>query len=407
MKLIDKLKTILFDEVTTEIPVITKEEKKEPKQEVKKTVREDTKRRGHDEKDDEIIIEKIITPKRDIKVELSPEDEEVYMPKLKEEAKEEIKKSNFTFPVFDDESEIVPSKRRSDKEDRYRDLDSNRDKPKERRREPEKKREKPRDDVGYTNAFDYSYGKYRGDYKANREQSREILTKTLEKKEEHKVFTPSPIISPVYGVLNENYNKDDIKNRTDEKKRVEPLDLDTVRKKAYGTLEDEIEVSLGQTYEMEEPTKPVMPEYEDDDEEGISISDLLIDVEDDEKENVPEVSKDENESNLDEEDMELFEKIILDGDEDSDEQEPTEPEIEEEASFTTESDDEMGILDMIDSTEEEPIEEKVDEDEEKQAEKDTSKSDNKSKTEESDSDMLGEEDLFDLIESIYERKDEE
>lgn len=406
MKLIDKLKTILFDEVTTEIPVITKEEKKEPKQEVKKTVREDTKRRVHDEKDDEVIIEKIVTPKRDIKVELSPEDEEVYMPKLKEEAKEEIKKSNFTFPVFDDESEIVPSKRRSDKEDRYRDLDSNRDKPKERRRDSEKKREKPRDDVGYTNAFDYSYGKYRGDYKANREQSREILTKTLEKKEEHKVFTPSPIISPVYGVLNENYNKDDIKDRTDEKKRVEPLDLDTIRKKAYGTLEDEIEVSLGQTYEMEEPTKSVMPEYEDDD-EGISISDLLIDVEDDEKENVPEVSKDENESNLDEEDMELFEKIILDGDEDSDEQELTEPEIEEDMSHATESYDEMGILDMIDSTKEEPNEEKVDEDEEKQAEKDTSKSDNKSKTEESDSGMLGEEDLFDLIESIYERKDEE
>lgn len=184
------------------------------------------------------------------------------------------------------------------------------------------------------------------------------------------------------------------------------MDLDTIRKKAYGTLEDEIEVSLGQTYEMEEPTKSVMPEYEDDD-EGISISDLLIDVEDDEKENVPEVSKDENESNLDEEDMELFEKIILDGDEDSDEQELTEPEIEEDMSHATESYDEMGILDMIDSTKEEPIEEKVDEDEEKQAEKDTSKSDNKSKTEESDSGMLGEEDLFDLIESIYERKDEE
>lgn len=70
--------------------------------------------------------------------------------------------------------------------------------------------------------------------------------KIEEKKEEKKVFKPTPIISPVYGVLDKNYHKEDIVSRTDVKP-VEPdtnPTIDSIRNKAYGTLEDELENTL-------------------------------------------------------------------------------------------------------------------------------------------------------------------
>lgn len=68
-------------------------------------------------------------------------------------------------------------------------------------------------------------------------------------KEEKKVFKPSPIISPVYGVLDKNYSKDDIvtkQNRRVEKYQTltRQITIDDVRKKAYGTLEEELETEL-------------------------------------------------------------------------------------------------------------------------------------------------------------------
>ncbi|MBR1717909.1 MAG: hypothetical protein IJ715_01405 [Bacilli bacterium] len=65
-----------------------------------------------------------------------------------------------------------------------------------------------------------------------------INTEPVTKRE----FKPSPIISPVYGVLDKNYDKDDIKP----KKVVSTLyksparNIDDVRKKAFGNLEDDI-----------------------------------------------------------------------------------------------------------------------------------------------------------------------
>ena len=45
-------------------------------------------------------------------------------------------------------------------------------------------------------------------------------------------FKPTPIISPVYGILDQNYSKDDIIVKTDI--GVKKPDLDEIRKKAYG-----------------------------------------------------------------------------------------------------------------------------------------------------------------------------
>jgi len=69
-----------------------------------------------------------------------------------------------------------------------------------------------------------------------------------EEKVEKKVFKPTPIISPVYGVLDKNYKKDEIthkkKTSTISYRTNEAVDIDDVRKKAYGTLEDELENNL-------------------------------------------------------------------------------------------------------------------------------------------------------------------
>lgn len=66
--------------------------------------------------------------------------------------------------------------------------------------------------------------------------------------EEKKNFKPSPIISPVYGVLDKNYKKDDIATKKERPvkryHREEKLTIDDVRNKAYGTLEDDLENSL-------------------------------------------------------------------------------------------------------------------------------------------------------------------
>lgn len=70
----------------------------------------------------------------------------------------------------------------------------------------------------------YDYGRY------ERVEKTEIVEK--------KKFRPSPIISPVYGILNEDYKPEDIKDKT-ENKDYNNLDFNSVRKKAFGETSKE------------------------------------------------------------------------------------------------------------------------------------------------------------------------
>ncbi len=59
-----------------------------------------------------------------------------------------------------------------------------------------------------------------------------------------KIFKPSPIISPVYGVLDKNYKKDDVKTKVrKEKVKITPT-IDDVRAKAYGPNDDDLDNTL-------------------------------------------------------------------------------------------------------------------------------------------------------------------
>ena len=72
--------------------------------------------------------------------------------------------------------------------------------------------------------------------------------KKVEEKQEKKIFKPTPIISPVYGVLDKNYHKEDIKQKNNYSSSAyynhKDVSIDDIRKKAYGTLEDDLEVTL-------------------------------------------------------------------------------------------------------------------------------------------------------------------
>ena len=252
MGLFNKLANILFDEEETEeeIPTITKND------EIVK------KRKEEISSNDDVVVTKVET-KKEIK------EEVVEMPKTVKE--EDIHTKKFTFPFMDDDDEIVeemPKRNMSKTREDYSYANVIR---KEEPKEP-KKREflSPK-----------SMKEVKSDaYSANRNN---IYDPT---NTEHKPFTLSPIISPVYGILNENYTKDDIVEKNSAKDRTaNKIDFDSVRRKAYGTLEDEIEVSLTRPQDEDKHEEEIFQEMTIDNlkEDGISINDLLIDDDDDEK----------------------------------------------------------------------------------------------------------------------------
>lgn len=64
--------------------------------------------------------------------------------------------------------------------------------------------------------------------------------KSYYESKETKTFKPSPIISPIYGILDKNYKKEEVVTRKEIKitSNREKVDLDTVRSKAFGDIKD-------------------------------------------------------------------------------------------------------------------------------------------------------------------------
>ena len=85
-----------------------------------------------------------------------------------------------------------------------------------------------------------------------------------QKTEEQKKFRPSPVVSPVYGILDKDYTVEDVVEKTLSKTKEfslekKSVDFDTVRNRAYKELDEEIEKTLtGQKdifYNLEEEVK--------------------------------------------------------------------------------------------------------------------------------------------------------
>ena len=189
MKFIEKLKTIFTEEI--------EEPEEEVKvEQIKKEVRSVPIESPSVDKHEPVKVEK--------KVDVDELDiaEEV----AEEETKKEEPKAAPVFFTERDFEDLIEPKRRAAKYEK-----------KERLVEEKKVEEKPKP--------------YGGNYNTNTIIQKEKVT-----------FKPTPIISPVYGVLDKNYHKEDIVDRKDANYEVvDGLSVDSIRNKAYGTLEDEIE----------------------------------------------------------------------------------------------------------------------------------------------------------------------
>ena len=113
------------------------------------------------------------------------------------------------------------------------------------------------------------------------------VTELYPKKEvvvEKPKFKPTPVISPVYGVLDKNYKKDEVREKSEEnvemKRPSKKVDFETVRKKAFGNLTDDIKDNLMcENCELYKEVKRMS---------SISSDDLLYDMMvDDVKDNEP------------------------------------------------------------------------------------------------------------------------
>ena len=225
MKLMDKIKDLFMDEVIDDDEVELEEEEKEeykepPKEVLPKVMRE--------------------TIAKEEKVELKTKLEE-----YSRKEKTELENKKFTFPIdFDDEvskaekSEQLPSRNNKNefKEEDFL----------------------PRRNTGNVNVLNLE-----------RENSRKVVELYPKKEEVKPKFKASPVISPVYGVLDKNYTKEEVREKTDDvttlKRPSKQVDFETVRKKAFGNLVDEIKDNmLCENCELYKEVKKISTLKEDD-----------------------------------------------------------------------------------------------------------------------------------------------
>ncbi|MBE6161787.1 MAG: hypothetical protein E7158_06180 [Firmicutes bacterium] len=348
-------------------------------------------------------IEEVNEQKLDEKIEKAT----MNLPKIDRRKKEEKKITNeynyddepdselfkiektFDFPAFDEDEfdDFIPRKKEVEKSKKI-------DEKEEERREKELRRsriEQPK--------------KTKSEYSSTR------IIRTTREEPMKKNFHPSPVISPVYGILDKNYKKEDVLTRDEKLERESvKLDVDSVRKKAFGALEEDLVHSS-------DKEEPIIKFYEDIDD--VVSSDALDEIED----NIEDTLL--GSANIEEIDvtkeMELptenIEETLKDNDGDTEDLKDIEDavdEIEEELEIdenedTYEDDEQDEIDELFEETEDKiEIEEEVKTKRRKRKEQTAEEIiDEKIEEELSEEDTKDEDDLFELIDSMYENKEDE
>lgn len=93
-----------------------------------------------------------------------------------------------------------------------------------------------------------------------KEEEKKVSTLYAKKEEpKPKRFKPTPVISPVYGVLDKNYTKDEVKLQDESSYEIprgtKKIDFETVRNKAFGSLTDDIRNNLCENCELYQEVK--------------------------------------------------------------------------------------------------------------------------------------------------------
>ena len=249
MKLLDKLKNALFEEEYVEVE--EKQEVKKKEKPIAKKIIIDDKPKKTPVKEDLIVEEeKKESPNRDFKFKAILDDDFI---NLEQEKKEE--KAPKVEPKMEEKNR-EPKRETKEKRPLY---------------QGEKKKEEKNI---YGSNLDkeikiHEYGGY-------------------EKQKEKKEFHPSPIISPIYGVLDQNYKKDDIVTKKEiritSSYKSKNIDVDSVREKAYGNTDDIFEEELTSNKKHDE--EPIETDELDDFE--ITEEESLLDIS---AENTPSVAK--------------------------------------------------------------------------------------------------------------------
>jgi len=108
----------------------------------------------------------------------------------------------------------------------------------------------------------------------------ELYTKKEEPKP--KKFKPTPVISPVYGVLDKNYTKDEVKVSDEKSYELQrpsrKVDFETVRNKAFGSLTDDIRNNLCEKCELYQEVKITKASKIKEDREEDLLADIKEDV---------------------------------------------------------------------------------------------------------------------------------
>ena len=255
MKLMDKIKDLFMDEIVDDDEIELEEEEKEEYKEPPK----------------EKILPKVMreTIEKEEKVELRVKPEEFKREEKKnEQPKENEQMKKFNFPVdFDLEiakEESIPSR---NGKNNYNDFGFNSNLPVDKTRENVKEKKVYSGNVNVLNL--------------ERETPKKVSELYPNKNTEFKPkFKASPVISPVYGVLDKNYTKEEVREKTDDnsvlKRPSKKVDFETVRKKAFGNLADEIKDNmLCENCELYKEVKKISALKEDD-----LLYDMTVDPDD-------------------------------------------------------------------------------------------------------------------------------
>lgn len=288
MGLLNKIKGILFEEVEED------EVASAPKSEEKKPIAEKIEPQRKVEEPVEKSVPKVTTPVKEEKTENLNE--------------RDLFKSDNISPFFDFDEEEFSNMSRVQKPKTTNVMEYER-----------KKRVEKRYDMG-------SFSKIE-------------RTEVVEKKK----FKPSPIISPVYGILNEDYKPEDIKNKTDNVVNT-GLDFNSVRKKAFG----EETLSEPETTYYEESVTVKVKENEEEKQQKVKTIDELLEDTADVTINVDDKNDVEDKKNIEvtNDEVEDYERIDEDLEEVTTKNDVNKTEMEK-----VEDDDtlENDLFDLIDS----------------------------------------------------------
>jgi len=317
MGIFSKIANIFYDEV---------EETEEPKKEVKREERKPVEIRDEKPKIEEYHFERskeeVVKPKNEDTIE-------------REVFKREVKEAKtFKFPIIDEEEE--------------------------------EEEVKVAPEITRTRSSIYDIEKPEAPKEVRRESKYDsIVTRAQEtrqepsvtKKPEMRIFRPTPVISPVYGILDKNYTKEEIIARQDVVRRSDDdMNYDSVRRKAYGTLEDELENTLNKISIAKKDVEKTIEEMDNysEEENNKSIEDLLNEIESNKNMSIGEIEeKIKDQMEEEEESSHEEEKVVEDEPEILSPKKEKETKVKEEEEEDFDKTLEHDLFNLIDSMYEE------------------------------------------------------